>query len=286
MYLFTIFLNRPSFRLLAFTALCAIPILGLAQTILRSAVDPSFAPHAMAKLGGGIQGFNVDLGEELGKRLGRKVEIDGAEFSGLIPGLNSRRYDFLLAPVTVTPARSKLLLFTEGYLDTDFTFLSTKSTPALAKPEDLKGKTIAVNKGSNYEAWARDNAAKYGFKYDVYGSNADAVQALQSGRAEFNLAGNTAVAWIAKQNPNLHTGYTIKTGQVFAIPFRLDDKVGRDLVSNALKCMKKDGSVAKLAVKWFGYTPSPEDSAVKIAPGTGVLGTEGYDSTPVTPKCN
>src|SRR5690606_32208833 len=173
-----------------------------AQAPLRSAVDATFAPHAMAKLGGGVQGFNVDLGEELAKRLGRKIEIEGAEFSGLVPGLNSKRYDFLVAPVTVTPERAKSLLFTEGYLDTDYTFLGTKASPAIEKLEDLKGKTIAVNKGSNYEGWARDNAAKYGFKFDVYGANADAVQAVQSGRADYNLAGTTVVAWAAKQNPN------------------------------------------------------------------------------------
>ena len=66
---------------------------------------------------------------------------------------------------------------------------------------------------------------------------------------------------------------------------RADDKAGRDAASNALKCMKKDGTVAKLAVKWFGFQPGADDAAVKIAPGTGVPGTEGYDPTPVTPKC-
>ena len=256
-----------------------------AQPPLRSAVDATFAPHAMAKLGGGLQGFNIDLGEELAKRMGRKIEIEGAEFSGLVPGLNSRRYDFLVAPVTVTPERARSLLFTEGYLDTDYTFLGTKAAPAIEKLEDLKGKTVAVNKGSNYEGWARDNAAKYGFKYDVYGANADAVQAVQSGRADYNLAGTTVVAWVAKQNAALKTSYTIKTGLVWALPFRADDKAGRDAASNALKCMKKDGTVAKLAQKWFGYQPGAEDAAVKIAPGTGVPGTEGYDPTPVTPKC-
>lgn len=257
----------------------------LAQAPLRTAVDATFAPHAMAKLGGGVQGFNVDLGEELARRLGRKIEIEGAEFSGLVPGLNSKRYDFLVAPVTVTPERAKSLLFTEGYLDTDYTFLGTKAAPAIAKLEDLKGKTVAVNKGSNYEGWARDNAARYGFKFDVYGANADAVQAVQSGRADYNLAGTTVVAWAAKQNPKLKTSYTIKTGLVWALPFRADDKAGRDAASNALKCMKKDGTVAKLAVKWFGFQPGADDAAVKIAPGTGVPGTEGYDATPVTPKC-
>jgi len=252
---------------------------------LRTAVDATFAPHAMAKLGGGLQGFNIDLGEELAKRLGRKLEVDGAEFSGLIPGLNSKRYDFLLAPVTVNEERAKVLLFTEGYLDTNYTFLGLKSSAPVAKLEDLKGKTISVNKGSNYESWAKDNADKYGFKYDVYGSNADAVQAVLSSRADYNLAGSTVVGWIAKQNPMLKTGFTIKTGYVWALAFRIDDKAGRDAASNALKCMKKDGTVSKLAVKWFGFKPDADDAANTIAPGTGVPGTPGYDPTPVTPKC-
>ena len=162
----------PCLRALPFVmmACLAVPVMAQSAAPLKTAVDATFAPHAMAKLGGGLQGFNIDLGEELAKRLGRKIDIEGAEFSGLVPGLNSRRYDFLIAPVTVTPARAKALLFTEGYLDTDYTFLGAKAAPAVVKLEDLKGKTLAVNKGSNYEAWARENAEKYGFKIGGYRS--------------------------------------------------------------------------------------------------------------------
>ncbi|GAB2468819.1 transporter substrate-binding domain-containing protein [Comamonas humi] len=275
-------LRAVPFALVSLTAATAF-----AQNLppLRTGVDATFAPHAMAKLSGGVQGFNVDLGEEVAKRLGRKLEIDAAEFSGLIPGLNSRRYDLLIAPVTVNAERAKVLLFTEGYLDTNYTFLGLKTTAPVQKLEDLKGKTVAVNKGSNYESWAKENAAKYGFKFDVYGSNADAVQAIQSGRADYNLAGSTVVGWVAKQNPALKTSYTIKTGLVWALAFRIDDKAGRDAASNALKCMKKDGTISKLAVKWFGFQPDADDAANTIAPGTGVPGTDGYDPTPVTPKC-
>ncbi|GAA4334318.1 transporter substrate-binding domain-containing protein [Variovorax defluvii] len=279
---------KPSpLRAASIALVCLTAAASFAQNLppLRTGVDATFAPHAMAKLGGGLQGFNIDLGEEVAKRMGRKIEIDGAEFSGLIPGLNSRRYDLLLAPVTVNADRAKVLLFTEGYLDTNFTFLGLKATAPIQKLEDLKGKTIAVNKGSAYESWAKENAAKYGFNFDVYGSNADAVQAVQSSRADYNLAGSTVVAWVAKQNPSLKTSYTVKTGLVWALAFRIDDKAGRDAASNAIKCMKKDGTISKLAVKWFGFQPDAEDSANKIAPGTGVPGMDGYDPTPVTPKC-
>jgi polar amino acid transport system substrate-binding protein len=153
----------------------------------------------MPKLGGGIEGFNVDMAMEIGKRLKRPVNIEGTQFSGLIPGLNAKKYDWIAAPTTVTPQRAEQMLFTEGYLDTDFQFLVKKSDAEITSLDDLKGKTISVNKGSAYENWAKENMGKFGFKYDIYDTNADAVQAVLSGRAQANLAGNTVVAWAAKQ---------------------------------------------------------------------------------------
>jgi len=74
----------------------------LAQQPLKTAVDGTFAPHAMPKLSGGIEGFNVDLANEIGKRLKRPVEIAATQFSGILPSLQAGTLDFVAAPVTVT----------------------------------------------------------------------------------------------------------------------------------------------------------------------------------------
>ena len=264
---------------------CVVSVPVRAQQPISTGVDATFAPHAMAKLGGGIEGFNVDLANEIARRLKRPINIEATQFSGLIPGLNAKKYDWIAAPTTVTPERAKALLFTEGYLDTDFQFLLKKSDPDIKALEDLKGKTISVNKGSAYDTWVKNNAEKYGFKYDVYDTNADAVQAVLSGRASTNLAGNTVVAWAAKQNPMVKTSFTIKTGLVWAVPFRADDKAGRDQISMVIKCMKQDGGLAALHEKWFGGKPPADSSTARIAAGHGVPNMEGYDATPVTLKC-
>src|SRR5215510_13388815 len=122
---------------------------------IKTGVDATFAPHAMPRLGGGLEGFNIDLGNEIARRLGRPIEIDGTEFSALIPGMNAKKYDFLIAPTTVTPERAKAMLFTEGYMETDYMFLQKKSDKPIASLEDLKGKKVSVNKGSAYESWVR-----------------------------------------------------------------------------------------------------------------------------------
>jgi ABC-type amino acid transport substrate-binding protein len=280
------FMSRLSKRLsLALLFAIAVGAASAQTTPLRAGVDPNFPPHAFPKLSGGYQGFNVDLGEEIAKRLGRPLEIEGAQYSALIPALNAGKYDFLLAPTTVSPERAQSVLFTEGYLENNFTLVMKKERADIQKLEDLKGKTVAVNKGSGPEEWARKNQAQYGYEIGVYGTNADAVQAVISGRADANLAGITPSAWAARTSPTIKTAIVIKTGSVWAIPFRLDDKAGRDKVSMALKCMKQDGSLQRLHEKWFGTKAAADSSTVVIASGHGVPGLNGYDAKPVALAC-
>ena len=56
---------------------------------LRAAVDGTFAPHAFPSLSGGYEGFNIDLANEIARRLKRKIIIDAAQFSGLVPALQA-----------------------------------------------------------------------------------------------------------------------------------------------------------------------------------------------------
>ena len=63
------------------------------QPPLRTGVDGTFAPHAMPKLGGGTEGFQIDLFTEVARRMNREITFDAVSFSTLIPGMLSGRYD-------------------------------------------------------------------------------------------------------------------------------------------------------------------------------------------------
>lgn len=95
------FLAGAAFLLAASAALAQEP------PPLRAAVDGTFAPHAFPSLSGGYEGFNIDLANEIAKRLKRKIVIDAAQFSGLVPALQAGTYDFLAAPTTVTKERAR-----------------------------------------------------------------------------------------------------------------------------------------------------------------------------------
>ena len=274
-------------HLLAAAVACA-PALALAQAQppLRTAVDGSFAPHAMSKLGGGVEGFNVDLFTAVAKKMGREIVFDAASYSGLIPAMNAGRYDFLAAPTTVTTERAEAMLFTEGYLYTEFQFGIRRGTPPITSMDAVRGKVIAVNKGSAYDIWARANAEKYGFIVESFDTNPDAVQAVLAGRAFANLAGNTVIKYAATRVPNFVPDFTIReTRAHWAAPFRRDNVELRNAVENALECLKRDGTVARLSEKWFGVKPAADDAENTVFPGYGVPGMPGYDPTPHEPNC-
>lgn len=252
---------------------------------IKTGLDGTFAPHAMPKLGGGVEGFNVDLANEIARRLGREIEITSTQFSGLLPGLQAGTYDFIVAPTTVTEERAGNLLFVEGYLNTDFQFVVKADAEEVDSLEGFADQTIAVNKGSAYDRWARDLADEIGWTVESYGTNTDAVQAVLAGRAAAAVAGNTVMAWAVKKNPQVKLSFLHTTGRVFSMPFRKDDVEMRNRVEEVIECMKLDGTMSAMAEEWFGVTPAGDDAARTVHFGYGVPGYDGYDPTPHVPDC-
>ena len=238
------------------------------QPPLRTGVDGTFAPHAMPKLGGGTEGFQIDVFTEVAKRMKREITIDSVSFS------------------TVTKERAENMLFTAGYLWTAFQFGIKKGTPPIKGWEDLKGKSVAVNKGTPYETLSKQMGEKYGFTVQPYDTQPDAIQAVLSGRAYATLGGNTTIVYAANKNPQFVADLELKdTRAHWAAPVPKNNPKLRAELQDALDCMKKDGTMARFYEKWFNKKPEPDDLAVVITPGYGVPDMPGYDPTPHELKC-
>ena len=250
------------------------------------AADVGFAPHVMMKGDGGVEGFNVDLAHEIAARLGRPgVEIVDFEWSSIFSGLYARRFEFVIAPTTITEGRARRVLLTEGYLDTDPVFLRRRDTAKLDDLSQLAGEIVAVNNGSAYDLWATDNADSLDFEVQRYGKNADAVQAVLSGRAFANLVGESVARWVVQQNPAVRADYRIRAETAFAIAFRNDDGDTRNRVEAILECLKVEGVLARIHRDWLGEDPAPGSAAVTAHDGFGPPGLPGFEPTPGRVPC-
>ena len=275
------------FWMAAALCLAAAPALSQTQPPLRCAVDGTFAPHAFPNLSGGVQGFQIDLFREVARRMGREIVIDSAAFSGLIPALNAGRYDFLCAHTTVTPERAASLLFTEGYLWTELQFGIRRGSPPIRSEEDLRGRTISVNRGTPYEQWVTRNAERLNLTLLAFDSQTDAAQAVIQGRAQANLSGNTVVRYSASRSPQYVADWVLPGSRLhWGTPFRLDSGALRNQVEDVLTCMKRDGTVARLSRQWFGSDPGPDQAERVEFPGYGPPDLPGYDPTPQNPRCS
>ncbi len=280
-------MKRHFAALAAAVLLCASPAMAQdKQPPLRTGVDGTFAPHAFPKPGGGTQGFQIDLFTEVAKRMKREITIDSVSFSTLIPGMQSGRYDFVAAPTTVTKERAENMLFTAGYLWTYYQFGIKKGSAPIKGWQDLKGKAVAVNKGTPYETVSKAKGQEFGFEVQAYDTQPDAIQAVLSGRAYATIVGNTSVLYAAKQNPMFVADLALKNERLhWAAPVPKDKPQLRAQLQDALDCMKEDGTLAKLSEKWFGAPPDADALERVITPGYGVPGMPGYDPTPHELKC-
>ena len=234
----------------------------------------------------GPEGFGVDLMNEIARRLGRPgVEIVDINFSGLFAALFARRFEFTANPLNITEERAQRMLYTEPFFATGNGFI-TRRGETMANLEALRGRAIAVNRGTISDTWATANAERYGFEVQRYDTFPDSVQAVLTRRAFAAINEIPTAVYAASQNRNITVAFRDYTGRNFGIAFRQESREYRNRVEEAIECMKQDGTMARLHERWYGSAPEPNTSLTTVFPGFGPPGLPGFEDTPHTPRCN
>ncbi|ELA9363694.1 amino acid ABC transporter substrate-binding protein [Vibrio parahaemolyticus] len=200
-----------------------------------------------------LQGFEVDMWDEIGKRNDYKIEYVTSNFSGLFGLLETGRIDTISNQITMTDERKAKYLFADPYVIDGAQITVRKGNDSIKGVDDLAGKTVAVNLGSNFEQLLRqyDKDGKINIK--TYDTGIEHDVAL--GRADAFVMDRLSALELIKK-----TGLPLElAGEPFEIiqnawPFVNDEK-GQKLqaeVNKALAEMRADGTVEKISVKWFG----------------------------------
>ena len=253
--------------------------------VIQVGTDFGIAPFVF-RTPSGPEGFSVDMIKEVARRIKRPgVEIADMNMSGLVSALMSKRIEMMVNPFGITAERSERMLFTEAYLGTGNAFIIRKSDQ-MKGLADLKGKVLAVNRGTISDTWATESAANHGFEVQRYDNFPDSVQAVITRRAFAALNEIPTANFATTQNSQIQVGFAEYTGRNFGFALRLESVAFRNQVEEAIECMKLDGWLVKNYEKWFKQ-PAPNDPALRtVFPGWGPPGFKGHDPTLHTPKCN
>jgi polar amino acid transport system substrate-binding protein len=121
-------------------------------------MELAYPPFEMTDPHGQPAGVSVDLARDLGKSLGRQIEIENYAFAGLIPALQTRKIDLIISSMTATEERAQAIAFSDPYLNTGLCLLIGKSSAIKSIAEaDQPGRTVAVKMGTTGHLFAVKN---------------------------------------------------------------------------------------------------------------------------------
>jgi len=200
-----------------------------------------------------LQGFEVDVMNAVGEEAGLDIAFETMSFSGLIGALSAGRIDTVANQITITPEREATFAFTQPYVFDGAQVVTREGNDSIASVEDLRGKIVAVNLGSNFEQLLNELPFADEVQVKTYESNIAQDTAL--GRVDAFVMDRVSSAQLIQESPlPLQLA-----GQPFseirnALPFR-DDAEGRalrDKVDAALATLRDNGTLTEISVKWFG----------------------------------
>lgn len=200
-----------------------------------------------------LKGFEVDVMKAIADRIGVDVQFVTANFSGLFGMLESGRIDTIANQITLTDERREAYAFTQPYVYDGAQVVTREGNDEIDGVEDLRGKTVAVNLGSNFESLLRELPYADEIEIRTYESNLEQDTAL--GRVDAFVMDRVSASQVIKEKPlPLELAGKPFSEIHNALPFRDTDegRALRDRVDAALTELKEDGTLAAISQEWFG----------------------------------
>lgn len=201
---------------------------------------------------GRLTGFDVDMGEEIGRRLGLRIEWRVTDFAGLIPALVSGRVDCLMTAFTHTEERAARIAFSTPYYRTGIA-AAFRPSVSVTRPADLAGRIVGVQTGSAGERFVRDGYANVVREIRNYPEFPLALRDLEIGRTEVVV--NTLPTLRYNLTRRAAAGLRVTEaweGRDVGINTRLGDAALLAEFNRLVAEMRGDGFLAGLDARWFG----------------------------------
>jgi len=274
-------------KIIAAAALAAATLgAGAAQAgdVVRMATEGAYPPWNAVNSAGELEGFEVELYTELCARAKVECSLQQTAWNGIIPSLQQGKFDVIIAGMSITEKRKKKITFSRSYASSPGVFVVNSDSPlktfnteaerislgeidaseqaALdAMKKAFDGKSVGVQKGTIHLNFLKEYL-KDEIDIRTYATQEELDLDLQAGRVDVALAAMSywhklLTSDKGKDLQAIGPGVTEGPfGEGVGLGFRKGDQALADKFSVAIDSMIADGSLSKMAVKWFGFDAS------------------------------
>ncbi|MBT2292085.1 amino acid ABC transporter substrate-binding protein [Paenibacillus albidus] len=217
---------------------------------LRIGTEGTYAPFTFHDPSGKLTGFDVEIAEEISKRLGVEPEFIETQWDGIFAGMDAKRFDVIFNQVSITDERKVKYDFSDPYIVSKAVLIVGEGNEDIKAFADLKGKKAGQSLTSNLSDIARENGAEI---VATDGFN-QAMDLLTSGRIDATVNDGLSYLDLKKQKPDVKIKVVdeIAQGSESAATFLKGNDELIQAVNEALAGMKSDGTYLKISEKYFG----------------------------------
>jgi polar amino acid transport system substrate-binding protein len=223
--------------------------------VLSTATEMQFPPFDISD-NGTYKGVDRELIDAVAKEMGVKASYLDLPWTSVLPGLEAKKFDLCIAPVTITKERMKHYAFTVPIADATAALMKRANDKSIMKPEDIAGKAVGGQKGTSQLAQLKAFAAKLPKPVEIkeYVDNNQAAADLAAGRVDATVNSLPNLAYAAKQRSDTFAVVLPPFGEptYFSWVGRLEDKSLIDAINAAIVKLDEDGTMASIQKEWFG----------------------------------
>jgi polar amino acid transport system substrate-binding protein len=235
--------------------------------VLVMSTDPEYPPQSSLNKENQYEGFDIDVGTEIAKRLGAKIQFVTPGWDVITAGKWAGRWDMSVGSMTPTKARREVLDFPAIYYYTPAALAVHKDNTTIKTPADAKGKNIGVGQATTYESYLKgdlviDAEGAPPFDYKIKGATIKTYETDQLALDDLKLGDGKRLDGALTALPtilaSIKNGYPVKVVgdplylEPLAVAIDKGDPEFGAAITKIVDDLHKDGTLKKLSEKWYG----------------------------------
>lgn len=243
----------------AFALMLGMAGAGAQADDLRVGVEGAYPPFSWKESDGTLKGFDIDIARAVCAELQRKCVLVEQDWDGMIPALLARKFDTIIASMSITEERKKRVDFTDKYYNTPAKFVARKGSDLEISKAGLKGKRIGLQRGTTHQCFMEKMYPEA--ELVLYGTQEEVFQDLALGRIDAQFSDSIAAddGFLKTEagkdfefiGGDQHDEACHGPGAGMAV--RKSDTKLRDQLNAAIKAIRADGTYQKINAKYFDY---------------------------------